>query len=456
MQHIVIIGNGISGITAARHIRKRSHARITVISSETEHFFSRTALMYIYMGHMQFEHTKPYEDFFWQKNNIELLFDHVDSIDFDQHTLTCRSGSTLQYDKLILAVGSVPNKFGWDGQDLDGVQGLYSYQDLELLEKNTHAPFTPQKRRMVTRAVIVGGGLIGVELAEMLHTRDIDVTFLVREDRFWGNVLPKEEGELVSRHLREHHVDLRFNTELDAILADAQGRARAVRTKDGEEIECQLVGLTAGVRPNIDFLKDLPIETDRGILVNEYLETSQPDVFAIGDCAQFRTPPKGRRPIEQVWYTGRMMGDVVALTITGIRTPYEPGHWFNSAKFFDIEYQTYGRVNADPGEHEETFYWEHPDGKIGLKLVFEPELGALIGVNSFGMRLRHEVLNKWLDDEARITDVIEHLSDANFDAEFYKRHERSIADAFNSQFGTTLKPRRKSWKRILNAKPFAK
>ena len=180
MRHIVIIGNGISGITTARHIRKLSDDKITIISSETAHFFSRTALMYIYMGHMKFEHTKPYEDHFWIKNRIDLILEHVKSIDTDSKTLTFSNNNTLGYDILVLATGSKPNKFGWPGQDLKGVQGLYSFQDLETMEEYTSN---------IKRAIIVGGGLIGVEMAEMLLSRQIPVTFLVRENRFWGGVL---------------------------------------------------------------------------------------------------------------------------------------------------------------------------------------------------------------------------------------------------------------------------
>lgn len=291
MEHIVIIGNGIAGITTARHIRKQSDKKITVISAETDHFFSRTALMYIYMGHMTYEHTKPYEDWFWKKNKIDLLRAYVNNIDTKNKVLALDNGNTLNYDKLVLAVGSKPNKFGWPGQDLKAVQGLYSYQDLESMEK-----YSPDTKR----AVIVGGGLIGIEMAEMFLSRGIKVTFLVREGRFWGGVLPKEEGELVSRHIKEHHVDLRFNTELKEILSDENGRARAIITKNNEEIECQFVGLTAGVSPNISFLKDSDIQTNRGILVNEFLETNTTDVYAIGDCAEFHKHPTGRGNVEQV------------------------------------------------------------------------------------------------------------------------------------------------------------
>ena len=134
-EHIVIIGNGISGVTAARYIRKLSDKKITLISGETEYFFSRTTLMYIYMGHMRMEDTQPYENWFWKKNRIDLVFDYVAEVNTQQQVLQMKKGDTIYYDKLIIACGSTPNKFGWPGQDLDGVQGLYSYQDLEGMER---------------------------------------------------------------------------------------------------------------------------------------------------------------------------------------------------------------------------------------------------------------------------------------------------------------------------------
>lgn len=448
MRTIAIIGNGISGVTAARNIRKKSSDRIVIISAETPHFFSRTALMYIYMGHMKYEHTKPYEDHFWKKNNLELLHDRVEKVDFENKKLHLKNSPELSYDSLVLATGSSPNKFGWPGQDLPGVQGLYSFQDLETLEENTHGPLVAESKRTVQTAVIVGGGLIGVELAEMLLTRHVNVIFLVREDRFWGNVLPKEEGELVARHMVEHHVDLRLNTEMDRIEADDNGRACAVITKDGERIPCQLVGLTAGVSPNINFLKESDLETQRGIMVNEFLETNIPDVYAIGDCAQFHEAPAGRRPIEQVWYTGRMMGETVAKTLTGNRTQYQPGHWFNSAKFFDIEYQTYGVVPARMDEHMADFYWEDETGKKCIKIVFDKNTKAFIGINTFGIRMRHERFDAWLNQNSTVEHVIEHLKDANFDPEFYASQEEAIVQKFNSELGTSITTKRKSWKRI--------
>lgn len=417
-KNIVIIGNGVAGITCARNIRKKSHSKITVISSETEHHFSRTALMYIYMGHMRYQDTKPYEDSFWKKNRIELLNRFVTKVESDKKILHFSNGENLRYDILVLALGSVPNKFGWPGQDLKGVQSLYSYQDLELMEENT---------KDTKHAVVVGGGLIGVEMVEMLKSRNISVSFLVREKNFWDSVLPIEEASLIEKHILEHHIDLKLNSELKDIIADKNGRVESIITSTGEKIDCQFVGLTVGVSPNISLVKDTEITTDRGILINEYFETNIKDIYAIGDCAQFSISIKGRKPIEQVWYTGRMHGETLAHSIaTCEKTAYQPGHWFNSAKFFDIEYQTYGDVPSKMPENFNSFYWEHPTEKICLRLVFEKETEKFIGLNVFGIRMRHAVVDKWLNEMQSVNYVIDNLQEANFDPEFFIKHESAI------------------------------
>ncbi|TDU42970.1 pyridine nucleotide-disulfide oxidoreductase [Gelidibacter sediminis] len=429
MEHIVIIGNGISGVTAARHIRKLSDKKITIISAETEHFFSRTALMYIYMGHMQYEHTKPYEDSFWKKNRIDLKFGLVTAIDTEHKSLQFENNENLQFDKLIIATGSISNKFGWKGQDLKSVIGLYSKQDLDQLE--AIAP----NNEVCQRAVVVGGGLIGIELAEMLHSRKIPVTFLVREESFWDVVLPSGEAQMLDRHIKSHGIDLRLNSNLGEITSDDHGHANGVIIAEtGETISCNLVGLTAGVSPNITLVKSSTIETDRGVLVNRYLETNVKDVYAIGDCAQQREPIGNRKPIEAVWYTGRMMGEALAQTICGNRMAYNPGHWFNSAKFFDIEYQTYGWVFATPKGGNAHFHWKHNDDQKCITIEYQEASNIFLGINTFGIRMRHEVFDRWLTEQRTTDYVIKNLKEANFDPEFYKTFEDAIIRAYSNQF----------------------
>ncbi|GHA55349.1 NAD(P)/FAD-dependent oxidoreductase [Pontibacter akesuensis] len=434
-RRIVIIGNGISGVTCARHIRKRdSQAHITIISGEAEHFFSRTALMYIFMGQLKYAHTKPYEDNFWEKNRLSLVHDWVTSINFEQKQLQLQQQEPLAYDILILALGSKPNMFNWPGQELQGVQGLYTYQDLETMNASTVN---------CQRAVVVGGGLIGIELAEMLLSRNIPVTFLVRESHFWGSILPKEESELVMRHMREHHIDLRVETELKEVLDDGSGRVRAVVTTAGEEIPCQFVGLGVGVHPNINLVKETQLEVNRGILVDQYFATNIANVFAIGDCVEYRVPLPNRRSVEQVWYTGRMHGETLAHNLTREPVKYNPGPWFNSAKFLDIEYQTYGMVPYRWEEPVQSFYWEHPGGNIAFRAVFNGNDKRLHGVNALGMRLRHEFFDKALRENWTVEEVLQDMRRANFDPEFYDKHEHSILQAYNQQFEANLQPKKK-------------
>ena len=453
MDHIVIIGNGISGVTLARHIRKNSANEITIVSAESDYFFSRTALMYVYMGHLKFEHTQPYEPWFWMKNRINLKKGYVDRINTSKKQLVFSNGEHFSYDKLVFATGSKPNKFGWPGQDLDGVMGMYHKQDLENLEK--HAP----NNQVCKRAVIVGGGLIGIELAEMLHSRNIPVTFLVREASFWNGVLPTAESEMINRHIINNHIDLRLNTNLKEIKSDENGCVKSVIIEEtGEEISCNVVGLTAGVSPNIDFLENSKtssepsrsIDTNNGILVNRFLETSIKDIYAIGDCAEQREAIGNRRVIEAVWYTGRMMGETLAQTICGNRIEYKPGHWFNSAKFFDIEYQTYGWVFGEKGRpaYENHFHWKHKDDAKCITIAYHKDTNLFLGINTFGIRMRHEIFDKWLTEKRAVNYVVEYLADANFDPEFYSLYEKEITAKFNQENGTSIESRKKSWKRI--------
>jgi NADPH-dependent 2,4-dienoyl-CoA reductase/sulfur reductase-like enzyme len=419
--HVAILGNGIAGITTARELRKRRpDCRITVVSGESDHPYSRPALMYVFMGHMRFEHTKPFEDRFWRENRIDLVRAWVTRIDTGRRVLELDRGDPIKWDELVIATGSRWNKFGWPGQDLDGVQGLYSLQDLELLEKNVTG---------ARRAVIVGGGLIGVELAEMLHVRGIPVTFLVREKGYWGSILPAEESSMVERVLRREGIDLRLSTQLREIEGDEQGRVRAAITDGGERIECQLVGLTAGVSPNIGIVRDTGVETGRGILVDRSFRTSVPHVHAAGDCAEIHLED-GRNRVEQLWYTGKMHGELLARVLAGEDAVYDRGIEFNSAKFFDLEYQTYGQVKRDvPGE--KNLYWEAADGLHAMRVVYTDD--SVIGFNSLGIRYRHRTCERWIRERRSVEHVLANLPEANFDPEFARRHERDMVRIWKEQ-----------------------
>ena len=167
--------------------------------------------------------------------------------------LAFEDGSSIVYDKLVIATGSKPNRFGWPGQNLKAVQGLYHKQDLEQLEAWSGS---------IKSATIVGGGLIGIELAEMLHSRGKKVHFLVRESSFWNAILPEEESEMINQHIRLHGIDLQLETELKGIESNEEGRAKGVHTTRMNLLNVN--GWTHCRRfSNIDFLKNSSLETGK-------------------------------------------------------------------------------------------------------------------------------------------------------------------------------------------------
>ena len=447
--HIIIIGNGISGITCARHIRKLCPERdikITIVSKEAKYFYARTALMYIYMGQLTYEQTKPYEDWFWAKNRLDIVQDCVLKVNTTNKSLELQSGAVLYYDKLAIASGSVPKRLdNCPGQDLQGVQSLYHYQDLALLKKNTLIGTSSGKqKRNIKKAVIIGGGLIGIELAEMLQYQKISVVFLIREKWLAQHILPEAEARLISRHIKEdHYIDLRTETEVQMILSDnnTPERIAAVLTNKGETIVCEFAGLTIGVQANIVFLKDNEIERDKGILINSYMETNISDVYALGDCAQFRQALPNGQYIEQTWYSGHRQGICAAHNIVCPKSKtYDPGIDFNSARFFDIGYQSYGYIptKSNPSDLS-SYYWQHQNEYISLRLVFKNNSQkTLAGILVLGMQLRQEVVNSWLEQNKSVDEVIKLLRTANFDAEFSKKYYKDIKRQFEQQSITRI------------------
>lgn len=426
---VIIIGNGITGITAARTIRKLSNYNITVISAESDYFFARTALMYVFMGHMRMKDLYPYEHWFWSKNKITLVRDTVSGIELKSKKVFTSSGKSLPYDKLVIATGSIPAKLNIPGETFEGVRSFYALQDLEYVE---------MKSRYIHHAVIVGGGLIGIELAEMFHSRNIPVTMLVRESGYANNFLPEEESLMVNTHIRKHGIDLKLDTSLKEIKSDPSGHVASVLTSSGEDIPCQFVGVSIGVQPNIAWLEDTNIEVDKGILVDEFLQTNLTDIYAAGDCAQLKLPSPERRAIEPLWYAGRHMGEYVAQSVCGCSRKFDQGIWFNSAKFFDIEYQVYGNIQTSITDDQATLYWQHPTLEKSVRINYTPD--AVIGFQGMGIRLRQDVCEKWIRTNSKIESVLATFELALFDQEFSTNYAIALRETYHALTGTTITP----------------
>ena len=416
--HFVIIGNGVAGVTAAFALRQREpKAEITIISRESDYFFSRTALMYAYMDRMSFRDLEPFERKVFRKQKLNLVRDWVTGLDANRRTLQFKSDRSLTYDRLLLATGSLGNRPTWPGlnQVREGAVHFVTLQDLEQCERVA---------RSTQEAVVVGGGLIGVELVECLAFHGKRVTFLVRSPWYWPAALGKEESEIVTGHIRRHGVDVRLDKEVAEVLTGNDGRVRAVRASSGEQFPCQTLGIAVGVHPAVEWLRQVktPPQVERGIIISPSFKTSLENVWAAGDCTEFER--SGRRIVEQIWYSAKRQGELAARAMLGDKISYKPPIFYNSAMFFEIEYTTAGMVNDAPASAV-SFFCQIPGKEASVRIV--EDNGAVIGLNMLGSRWNHTFFERWIAERRSMDYVAEHLAEAQFDVEFGRLDLRDVA-----------------------------
>ncbi len=410
--HYVIVGNGVAGTRAAFAIRQRlgaREARITLIGDESDYFFSRTALMYAYMNRLDRRDLEPHERRVYDERQIERRRGRVVDIDADHHQIELADGATVDYDRLLLAVGARARMIDFGGLDDvdDGLVHFIGLDDLDDCERLTWS---------TERAVVVGGGLIGVELAECLHHHGIDVTFLVREPYYWPAAFARPEGQMITDHIRSHGIDLRHQTEMLSIDVDDDGRVSAVATDDGETIPCQMLGIAIGVAPRVNWLRDTttPPATDFGLRVNRSFETSLPEVFGAGDCIEMEMGDNRVRHLP-IWYEAKNHGDLAGAAMAGDDVRYDPPIFYNSSKFFDIEYTTVGDVQDLP-DNTRSLYRRMPGENISQRIVFDDD--RVLGFSMLGSRWDHTVLSRWIDEGRSLDFVRNHLDEAQYDVEF--------------------------------------
>ncbi|MFO0968857.1 MAG: FAD-dependent oxidoreductase [Gemmataceae bacterium] len=309
MRH-VIIGSGIAGLAAAEAIRARdAAATIQMVSEEAHDFYSRPGLAYLLRGdipekQLQIRSTQDLRALLLQR-----LTGRVEQIFAARHEIQVDGGRRLPYDRLLLAPGAraVPPTF--PGGDLAGVVKLDGLDDtrhiLKLARRGKHA-------------VVVGGGITALELAEGLRARGMEIFYLLRGKRYWSDVLDETESRIVMDRLRQDGIDLRTETQVKEARG-AKGAVREVETDRGDRLPCDILAVAIGVRPRVELATQSGLKVEKGIVVNEYLETSAAHVFAAGDAAQVVDPVRGALPLDVLWPTALSQGRIAGDNMAGAR-----------------------------------------------------------------------------------------------------------------------------------------
>lgn len=444
---IVIVGNGVAGVEAAMAIRAREPRwAITIVSEESDHFFSRTALLYVLAGQLSQRCMEPHERDLYERLRVTRVRARATGVDVEKKELRLAGGlDPLPYDRLLIACGSEARRAPWPGVELGGVGTFVTLQDLEWLERELHggpshggrppnadahlprtsagSPYFPRKAarertgKAPVQPVVIGGGLIGIEVVEAMIAAGLRPAFVIREEYFWPLALDRREAAWIAERLREHGADVRLGEQVIALEGD-EVIAR-VRTHRGE-LPCDLCVVAIGVVPSTGWLRESAIELDEhgGVVVDAGLSTSAPDVFAAGDCASVPQADGTRRP-EPLWYTARAQGRVAGAAVCGDPARYDRGVPYNSAKLMDVEYTTVGRVSASSSEAD--FYFEERGPVRSTTRIVLGEDGRVAGFNLLGRRWDHSVLMRWIEERRPLKHVLAHLDEAAFDTELVPR-----------------------------------
>ena len=331
----VIIGSGVAGIAAIDAIRSiDSASSVTLIGDDPYGFYSRPGLAYYLTGELHDSALFPRTADDLRKLSFRSIKGRATKILRAEHKLEVEDRSTISYDRLLIAVGAQAIPLEVPGAELEGVLKLDHMSDAKLILK--HA------RRGKT-AVVVGGGITALELVEGLRSRGMKVHYLLRGDRYWSNVLDEHESEIVEYRLQEEGVILHYHSEIIEVTG-ANGKANGVRLLNGQLLKCDLVAYAIGIRPQVSLAKQAGLAIDRGILVNEHLQTHDPDIFAAGDVAQAYDPLTRRSILDSLWTPARQQGFTAGLNMAGKKTPYIKAPPFNVTRLAGLTTTIIGTV----------------------------------------------------------------------------------------------------------------
>lgn len=333
----VIVGSGVAGIAAIEAIRSVDRdGEVVMIGDDPYGFYSRPGLAYYLTGELHDKALFPRTAAVYRKMNLRYVKGRVQKILREAHTLEMEGGTSLSYDRLLLAVGAQAAPLKSPGADLDGVLKLDHLEDAKKILKHARRGRT---------AVVVGGGITALEMVEGFLARGVRVHYLLRGDRYWSNVLDEQESRIIEHRLREDGVRLHFHSEIAEILGK-KGRVSGVRLVDGKTLACDIVAYAIGVRPRLELAKQAGLEVERGILVNEYLQTNDPVIYAAGDVAQVYDPATGKSVLDSLWGPARQQGYAAGLNMAGKRTAYRKAVPFNVTRLAGLTTTIIGMVGS--------------------------------------------------------------------------------------------------------------
>ena len=364
-ESFVIIGDGIAGSSAAETLREEApDADITILTDEGEALYNRILIKEYAKGKLPEAPVSIHETSWYEERDIDLhLNTLVTDIDVENDQVETHEGETYGYDKLLVSIGGTPQQLPVPNSDAEGIHHFWTFQDARAIREHVE---------QAENGVVVGAGLLGIDLAAICGAQDLPAHYLMRGKCWWRYALSEEGAEIIHDALRDVGVTPVFESGVDHFETDEDGKLVAAVDPNGERYEADFGGVAIGLDFNTELLEDTPVETDTGIYVDEYMRTDVDNIFAAGDVTEFHDVILGERAQNGAWGSAKQQGTIAAKNMIDYGS--EEFRWVSSYSIthFDFPFLSFGH----PTLGEETVERKHSENEW-RRLAFKD--GKIIG-----------------------------------------------------------------------------
>jgi NAD(P)H-nitrite reductase large subunit len=403
----LIIGNSAAAMGAVEGIRRNDPDRpITVVAREPHHTYSRPLISYLLAGEVDEEQMMYRPEDFYEKNNVTpLLGVTAEGVDSDRKIVGTDTGEELAYENLLVATGGspiLPPKV--EGMDANGVFTFTTWEDANEIEEFIEA-------EGVENAVVVGGGLIGLKSMEALVNRDIHTTLVELADQVLNSTFDETASEMAQEAMEAAGVDVRCSTTVQSIN-QKNGKVDGATLRCGTDVPCSLVIFAIGVLPNTDLLEGTEAEVDRGIIVDDRMESSLDDVYAAGDVAQARELFSGEKRAIPILPNAYRQGLIAGMNMADGSREYEGGLAMNSVDVFGLPTISIGVTAPDDPENYEIMTDMDTEKPIYRKIVLRDN--RIVGAIFIGDIDRAGIITGLARQQIDVTDFKDRLLTDDF------------------------------------------
>jgi len=398
----VIVGDGIAGSSAAETIREEDpDADVTVITDEGEALYNRILIKEFAKGKLPEAPISIHEPEWYDERDIELhLNTYVTGIDPDAHEITTHEGDTFEYDKLLIATGGTPAQLPVENSDAKGIHHFWTFDDARAIKEHAET---------ADNGIVVGAGLLGIDLAAICAAQELDAHYLMRGNRWWRYALSLDGAEIIHNALEERGVEPVFESGVDRFTVDDDGHVTGAIDPNGEQFDGDWVGIAIGLNFNTEWLYGTGIETDNGVVVDQYMQTNVEDIYAAGDITRFYDTIIDDYAQNGAWGSAKEQGTVAAKNMVA-DDEAEEFRWVSSYSIthFDFPFLSFGHPTRGDDEAERRY-----SDTEWRRLAFEN--GQLVGGVLIGDLSQQSTFKQLIREERQVADQKELLLEENVD-----------------------------------------